>query len=77
MGKKLVYSGFQNQNWGVWSNADGTWDSDDVQRAILLDIRRELRKINTVLECKNTLRIPQMLAEIAANTRRPRRKRKP
>lgn len=43
-----------------------TWER--VNTAILLDIRDELRKLNSIANCHNTLAIPGFLRKIAKNT---------
>lgn len=43
--------------------------------SVLMDIRRELQKLNNLLGCDNFIRIPRILTRISANTSK-RRKRK-
>jgi len=58
-------------------NVDGSashqWVS--IQVALLMDIRDELKGINSVLHCHNFLRIPQKLDAIQRNTKRKTRKK--
>lgn len=44
--------------------------------AVLMDIRDELRTLNRLLHCPNTIRIPRILDAIALNTRKTRKKKK-
>lgn len=60
----------QNSSWSLWQNPDGTFSSETVTRAILLDIRTELSRMNNVLQCHNTVRIPGILDQIAKNTKK-------
>ena len=59
-----------NENWRVWQNIDGRYDPDSVQRAILLDIREELRTLTRLLNCKNFVEVPAILRHVIVNTTR-------
>lgn len=61
-------------DWSVReeNGAVPTWER--VSIAVLMDIRRELRKLNAVLACPNFTAIPHTLREIQANTKKPKRK---
>lgn len=59
-----------------WSCGVPPCSNDDAQLAVLMDIRDELKRLNSVMNCQNTLRIPGVLDQIAANTRKPKRKKK-
>lgn len=48
---------------------------EHAQLAVLMDIRRELKRINVRLDCGETLRIPRYLRRIANNTARKKRKK--
>ena len=66
------------------SGRDTTWNALDengkaptwerVNTAILMDIRRELRTLNCLLNCSNFRNVPRSLTTIARNTA-PRKKR--
>jgi hypothetical protein len=74
-------------SWNVGDKPE-TWEQ--VNCAVLMDIRDELKTLNRsmdqmnsaaarmdlVLRCHNTTRIPQILDKIAVNTRKPKRKKK-
>lgn len=45
-----------------------TWEQ--VHVAVLMDIRRELRRLNSLLHCPNATAIPQTLREIRAAVRK-------
>lgn len=57
-------------------NADGTWPHEVIQCALLMDIRDELQKLNSLLHCSNFTGIPTTLRSIrrAMPVRRPRKK---
>jgi hypothetical protein len=60
----------------VWDLPESGIDWDHVRVALLMDIRDELKRINSVLHCSNCLAIPQKLDRIAANTHKPKRRRR-
>ena len=64
-----------NENWRVLQNSDCRYDPDSVQRAILLDIREELRTLTRLLNCKNFIEVPAILRRVAVNTTRKKVKR--
>jgi len=63
--------------WYVcWADRDGgevSWDGR--QLAVLMDIRDELKRLNTLLHCSNFTAIPGELRAIRRNTTKPRRKK--
>ncbi len=61
--------------WTV-ADADGsiTWDRVGTI-AVLMDIRRELRRLNSLLMCRNFTGIPTSLRRIALNTDRPKKRK--
>ena len=66
----------KNVNWAPL-NENGnapTWERVGI--TVLMDIRDELQTLNGVLRCPSFQRIPRHLARIAANTTRPKRKKK-
>jgi len=63
----------KDKDWNLPEHKLDTWEQ--VQCAILMDIRAELKRLNEVLHCPNFLRIPHDLDAIRLNTKR-RRKRK-
>jgi len=62
----------KDEDWNLPERLIG-WDQ--VNAAILMDIRAELKRLNTLLHCGNFIRIPAVLDKINANTRKPKRKR--
>lgn len=44
--------------------------------ATLMDIRDELKLMNTVLQCHNTIEIPSILRDIRSNTKKKRKLRR-
>ena len=61
----------------VWTLPDNLDSWDQVNAAILMDIRDELQMLNRVMQCRNVLRIPGILDSIAKNTFKPKRKKAP
>ena len=57
--------------------ADGScpsWERAGI--AVLMDIRRELKRLNSLLSCPNFTGIPSTLTQIKRNTAKPKRKAK-
>ena len=68
---------FKDGDWNLPKSDKGnpeTWDA--VKIAVLMDIRDELKRLNSLLHCSNFMAIPWKLDRIAKNTTKPR-KRKP
>lgn len=69
----------KNVDWNVGDlkNNVATWDQ--VNASILLDIRDELKRMNAILHCHNTLMIPHTLKRIDKRlaTKMPLRGAKP
>ena len=64
-----------NVDWTI-AEADGTvpsWERAGI--AVLMDIRRELRRLNRLLACPNFTSIPNTLRQIRRNTTRKTRKK--
>lgn len=59
-----------NIDWTLPENLQ-TWDQ--VVVAVLMDVRNELRRLNSVLHCPNFLAIPHKLDKIQRNTKRKKR----
>ena len=55
-----------------WTIPAGPLRFPHAQLAVLMDIRRELQKLNQVFERSNALAIPGLLRRIEVNTRRPK-----
>lgn len=75
-------------NWNIGvGDRDGRYIWEQVQSAVLMDIRDELklvtaemRRMNSVIQCSNFIAIPQTLKRISANTsnlEKKKRKAKP
>ena len=63
-------------NWDV-ENQNGqarSWEC--VQVAVLMDIRHQLEKLNSLLHCSNFTRIPATLSEIRRNTKKRKHHKK-
>ena len=64
-----------NVDWTI-AEADGTvpsWERAGI--AVLMDIRQELRRLNSLLACPNFISIPNTLRQIRRNTTRKTRKK--
>jgi hypothetical protein len=68
--RKVNYFTVQNIEWDINRNDDGTYPQGDARLAVLMDIREELHKLNTLLNCKNFVAIPEKLDRIARNIQR-------
>ncbi len=66
----------RNGNWTVCGEADKNVSFDGAQLSVLMDIRDELQKLNSLLHCQNFTGIPEVLRQIRLNTHKPKRKRK-
>lgn len=62
----------KNYEWSIGTNVDGTTPAHDALMAILMDIRDEMQKLNTLLGCDNFLEVPQLLRAIKKNTTKSR-----
>jgi len=60
---------------GDWKLPDRCADWTQVEVAILMDIRDELKQLNRLLRCPNFLAIPYTLNKIERNTRKPKRRK--
>lgn len=58
-----------------WNLPDQMQTWEQVMTAVLMDIRDELKRLNSHLRCPNFMEIPQTLRKIKTNTTKPRRKR--
>lgn len=75
MSRWRKHSDLKNTDWLILENDNGRYDHDQVMKALLLDIREELRRLNTVLQCPNFIAVPSKLDQIAKNTRKRRKPR--
>lgn len=65
----------KDANWIVGDDTGKVQSWDEVQVAILMDIRDELKRLNAVLHCPNFLDIPRKLDKVERNTKKKRRRR--
>lgn len=63
----------RNVNWNLPDKLQ-TWEQ--VNTALLMDIRDELRRLNTLLHCPNFTDIPQILRAVRKNTTKRRKPKK-
>lgn len=73
MGKFVRSDHCRDWDWQLWQEDNGGFGNDQVTHAILMDIRRELRRLNNVIQCTNFIRIPAVLDEIKRNTKKRKR----
>ena len=76
----MIETRYKDRNWTVQTNRDGTINNADVELALQMDIRDELkqitaemRRLNNLLHCSNFVEIPDILRKIRANTTKPRK----
>ena len=60
--------------WNLFKQPDG-YNPDQVWLSVLMDIRRELQRLNALLSCPNALDIPHILRRIDKNTQKPIKKK--
>lgn len=58
---------------GDWIIPEGNVSIDHAQLAVLMDIRDELQRLNSLFRCSNFLEVPSVLRQIRANTAKPRK----
>lgn len=52
-----------NVRWPLWKTDNG-YDHEQVQLAVLMDIREELQRLNLLLHCQNFRDIPHILRSL-------------
>ena len=57
-----------------WDLSDPAKSWTEVEVAVLMDIRDELKSLNRLLHCANFIAIPRKLDQIARNTEKKKRK---
>lgn len=53
MSKLVNYSIVKNSPWSIWQSDDGKYTTEQVDHALLMDIRGELQRLNVVMQCPN------------------------
>ena len=65
---------YKDREWVLRTDAVGRLESwEQVQAALLMDLRDELKKLNALLTCPNFTAVPGYLRETAINTRKKKR----
>lgn len=62
---------FKDANWNLTTTSNGsvqTWEQ--AQLAVMMDLRDELKRLNSLLYCPNFTGIPTVLRSIQRNTSR-------
>lgn len=75
MGKFVSRHTVRDQDWSIWQLDNAKYDDAAVTRAILLDIREELKRLNGLLHCHNFVEIPSILRAVKKNTTKKRKPR--
>lgn len=69
----------KNVDWRLQpARLDNTVDNNTATHALLMDVRDELQRLNSLLHCPNFVEIPEILRKISRNTtpkRKPAKKR--
>ena len=60
-----------NAEWRTRDGNDFTWEQVVVE--VLMDVRKELQRLNSVLQCPNFIAVPSKLDRIEKNTRKRRK----
>ena len=64
----------KDETWAVCSEINPDMTFDGAQLAVLMDIRDELKRLNTLLHCPNFVEFPHILRRIRLNTTKRKRK---
>ena len=75
MSRSRTASSVAGLEWGIWQNDDGTFQHDQARLAVLMDIRRELQRLNNVMQCRNVSHGFKALAKIASRDERAFKRR--
>lgn len=57
--------------WNVADESGAVYSYDRAALAVLMDLRDELKKLNSLLHCSNFISIPEKLNAIRRNTSKP------
>lgn len=67
----------KDYNWAVRLSDGNNYSAyNSLHLAVLMDIRDELKRLNSLLYCDNFYRIPNTLRQIEVNTNKAKRKKK-
>lgn len=72
MGKFVDYLTIADRDWQIYQNSGGGYSDNNAVLTILLDIRAELKKLNSLLHCRNFITMPDTLRQIQENTKKSR-----
>ena len=78
IGKGLSQNMARNKdlNWNLKDSIGNNATYDDAQLAILMDLRDELKHLNSILDCPNFQAIPELLRSIKVNVIKANAKRR-
>lgn len=66
----------KNLEWTVTDDQGRVRTWEQAMCALLMDVRRELRDLNRLLQCDNFVSMPHVLRDIRRNTTKPKKKKK-
>lgn len=66
----------KDADWTIDIDKSNRVEWGGAQTAVLMDIRDELKALNSIFNCVNFLGMPAVLRQVAANTKKPTRRRK-
>jgi len=62
----------RDANWQIGNDRGEILTWEEVQVAVLMDIREELKRLNNVLQCPNFIAVPRKLDDIKSELRQVR-----
>lgn len=65
MSKLVNYNVVKDVLWKIWQTDDASYNENQVELAVLMDIRSELKRLNTVMQCPNVAAGFRALAHVA------------
>ena len=60
----------------TWNLSEPVKSWEEINCALMMDIRDELKRLNTLLHCSNFVGIPSTLTAINGKLRKPRRRKR-
>ena len=67
---------WKDHTWNMCVDQNGNASFDAAQLAVLMDIRDELKRMNSLLWCRNFTGIPQTLKAIERQTKKRKHRKK-
>jgi hypothetical protein len=66
----------KDNQWTMSTDALGHYSYEQATLAVLMDLRDEMKRMNSVLNCTNFLAVPGILRVIQEQTKKPKRRRR-